>query len=87
MLEDALRSLDREVVKTRPRLLAALATAQVRQGNIDEACQLGSDALTLAARQQVGPNLQDVRKPRVELEPWRNSRAVKELDEQLGQVG
>ena len=87
VLEDALRSLDPEVVKTRPRLLAALATAQVRQGNIDEACQLGSDALTLAARQQVGPNLQDVRKLRVELEPWRDSYAVKELDEQLAQVG
>src|SRR6266511_2792419 len=86
-LEDALSSLDPEAVKTRPRLLAALATAQVRQGNIDEACQLGIDALSLAARQQVGPNLQDVRKLRFELEPWRDSRAVKELDEQLALVG
>jgi transcriptional regulator with XRE-family HTH domain len=87
VLEDALSSLDPEAVKTRPRLLAALATAHLRQGNIDEACRLGGDALGLATRQQVGPNLQDVRRLRLELEPWRNSRAVKELDEQLGLVG
>jgi transcriptional regulator with XRE-family HTH domain/tetratricopeptide (TPR) repeat protein len=87
VLEDALSSLDPEVVKTRPRLLSALATAQVRQGNIDEACRLGIDALGLAAQQQVGPNLQDVRKLRLELQPWRDSRAVKELDEQLAAVG
>jgi transcriptional regulator with XRE-family HTH domain len=87
VLEEALSSLDPEAVKTRPRLLAALATAQVRQGNIDQACQLGRDALALAARQQVGPNLQDVRKLRFELEPWRDSSPVKELDEQLALVG
>jgi len=87
VLQSALASLDPEVVKTRPRLLTALATAHVRQGRIDESCKLGAYALTLAARQQVGPNLQDVRKLRMELEPWRNSRPVKELDEQLALVG
>jgi tetratricopeptide (TPR) repeat protein len=87
VLEDALSSLDPEAVKTRPRLLAALATAHLRQGNLDEACRLGGDALGLATRQQVGPNLQDVRRLRLELEPWRTSRAVKELDEQLRLVG
>jgi tetratricopeptide (TPR) repeat protein len=87
VLEDALSSLDPEAVKTRPRLLAALATAHLRQGNIDEACRLGGDALGLATRQQVGPNLQDVRRLRLELEPWRASRAVKELDAQLSLVG
>jgi hypothetical protein len=87
VLEDALLSLDPEAVKTRPRLLAALATAHLRQGNIDEACRLGSDALGLATRQQVGPNLQDVRRLRLELDPWRAARAVKELDEQLRLAG
>jgi hypothetical protein len=87
VLEDALSSLDPEAVKTRPRLLTALATAHLRQGNIDEACRLGGDALGLATRQQVGPNLQDVRRLRLELEPWRDNRAVKELDEQFRLVG
>ena len=70
VLESALASLDPEVIKTRPRLMAALATAHVRQGNIDQAC-CPSEALDLAARQQVAPNLQDVRRLRMELEPWR----------------
>jgi hypothetical protein len=87
VLESALASLDPEVIKTRPRLMAALATAHVRQGNIDVACRLGADALDLAARQQVAPNLQDVRRLRLDLEPWRTTRAVKELDEQLALVG
>jgi tetratricopeptide (TPR) repeat protein len=87
VLESALASLDPEVIKTRPRLMAALATAHVRQGNIDEACRLGAEALDLAARQQVAPNLQDVRRLRLDLEPWRKTQAVKELDEQLALVG
>jgi hypothetical protein len=38
---------DSEVVKTRPWLLSALATAEVHQDNIDEARRLGVDALKL----------------------------------------
>jgi transcriptional regulator with XRE-family HTH domain len=87
VLASALASLDPEAMKTRPRLLTALATAHVRQGNIEEACQLGTDALGLATQQEVGPNLQDVRKLRVELEPWRESGPVRSLDERLALAG
>jgi hypothetical protein len=73
-------------MKTRPRLLTALATAHMRQGNIEEACQLGADALGLAT-QEVAPNLQDVRKLRIELEPWRDSAPVRRLDERLALAG
>jgi tetratricopeptide (TPR) repeat protein len=87
MLAPALASLDPSVVKTRPRLLAALATAHVQQGDVDRACELGVEALGIAAQQEVQPNLQDVRKLRLDLEPWRDSEAVKDLDEQLRAVG
>jgi transcriptional regulator with XRE-family HTH domain len=87
VLEAALGSLEPEMVKTRPRLLSALATAHVQQGNVDEACRIGADALALADRQQVTTNLQDVRRLRLDLEPWRNTQAVRELDEQLAAVG
>ena len=87
VLEAALGSLDPEMVKTRPRLMAALATAHVRQGNIDEACRIGADALQLAERQQVTTNLQDVRRLRLDLQPWHDTRAVRELDKQLTAVG
>jgi hypothetical protein len=83
VLEAALGSLDPEMVKTRPRLLTAMATAHVQEGNVDEACRLGADALEVAERQQVVTNLQDVRKLRLDLEPWRDTSPVRELDEQL----
>jgi hypothetical protein len=75
------------MVKTRPRLLSALATGHVREGNVDEACRIGADALALADRQQVATNLQDVRRLRLDLEPWRDMQAVRELDERLVAVG
>jgi tetratricopeptide (TPR) repeat protein len=87
VLAPALASLDPSVVKTRPRLLTALGTAHVQQGDVDRACKLGVEALGLAARQEVQPNLQDVRKLRLDLEPWRDSQAVKDFDEQLRAVG
>ena len=87
ILGPALTSLDPSVVKTRPRLLTALATAHVQQGDVDRACELGAEALGIAAQQEVLTNLQDVRKLRLELEPWRNSQAVKDFDERLRAVG
>jgi tetratricopeptide (TPR) repeat protein len=87
VLRPALTSLDPSVVKTRPRLLTALATAHVQQGDVDRACELGAEALGIAAQQEVQTNLRDVRKLRLELEPWRNSQAVKDLDERLRAVG
>jgi hypothetical protein len=44
-------------------------------------------APALAERQQVTTNLQDVRRLRLDLEPWRDTQAVRELDEQLATVG
>jgi tetratricopeptide (TPR) repeat protein len=87
VLEAALQSLSPEMVKTRPRLLSALATAHVHEGNVDEACRLGADALALADRQQVMTNVQDVRRLRLDVEPWRDTQPVRELDEQLATVG
>jgi hypothetical protein len=51
------------------------------------ACRLGAEALALADRQQVTTNLQDVRRLRLDLEPWRDTQAVRELDDQLAAVG
>jgi hypothetical protein len=71
---------------TAPSVLVA-RSAHVQQGDVDRACELGAEALGIAAQQEVQPNLQDVRKLRLDLEPWRNSQAVKDLDEQLRAVG
>lgn len=86
VLNDAMSSLDKGMVKIRPRLLAELASSHVQNGNIDAACQAASDALTLAAELQVEPSLQDVYRIRRGLEPWRTTTAVQDLDRQLAQV-
>jgi hypothetical protein len=44
----------------------APGAADTRDG---EACRIGADALALADRQQVTPNLRDVRRLRLDLEP------------------
>jgi transcriptional regulator with XRE-family HTH domain len=82
-LRSVLDALPPTQVKTRPRLLAALGLALVQQGEIPEACRLGSEALTLAHRQQVAPNVQSVWTLRAEMAPWQNHPAIRELDEQL----
>jgi hypothetical protein len=87
VLESALESLDPEMVKTRPRLLAALATAHVRQGNLDQACRFGADALVLTERQQVTSNLEDLCRLVSILSPGATCRRSGELDEQLAAVG
>jgi hypothetical protein len=43
--------------------------------------------LELAERQQVSTNVQDVRRLRLDLQPWHDAQAVRELDEQLAAVG
>jgi hypothetical protein len=62
----------------------APGAADTRDG---EACRIGADALALADRQQVTPNLRDVRRLRLDLEPWRDTQAVRELDDQLARSG
>jgi hypothetical protein len=71
----------------RAAMAVAMAAMFVVALTIPEACHLGSEALDLAARKQVAPNLQDVRRLRMELEPWRKTRAVRELDDQLALAG
>lgn len=83
LLAPALADLSPANLKTRPRLLTALAMAHVQREDIDEACRLGSEALSLARSQAVETNLQDVRALRWRLERWADSPAVRHFDEQL----
>ena len=73
--------------KIRARLLAGLATARLRQGEVEEACRLTSEALEIAARTETTLSLQQVRDVRSEMTPWADTPAVRELDEQLAVLG
>jgi len=83
LLHSALSDLPAEQQKGRPRLLTALGTAYLRTGEVEEACRLGSEALDLARKQGVEPNLRDVRELRRRLEPWSDSPTVSRFDEQF----
>jgi transcriptional regulator with XRE-family HTH domain len=83
VLQTSLAELAPDQEKTRPRLVAALGVAHVRQGNVDEACRLGAEALRAATDLQVQPNLQDVLNLRQLLEPWSEAPEVRDLDELL----
>jgi transcriptional regulator with XRE-family HTH domain len=83
VLTAALADLDRHQQKSRGRLLIALASTQLQQGDVDEACRLAETALDEAVGLGVQPNVQDVVSLRRQLEPWRDRRGVRDLDERL----
>lgn len=82
IIKSALDSLPASQVKTRPALVTALANSHVPE-DIDEACRLAETALDMGVGMQVEPNRQDVLELREKLEPWRETAAVKRLDERL----
>jgi tetratricopeptide (TPR) repeat protein len=73
--------------KIRARLLTGLATVHVRQGEIEQACRTAGEALRIATRTRTALSLQQVYDVRRQLERWQDSRAVRELDEQLRLAG
>ena len=73
--------------KIRARLLTGLATVHVRQGEIEQACRTAGEAWRIATRTRTALSLQQVYDVRRQLERWQDSRAVRELDEQLRLAG
>ena len=73
--------------KIRARLLTGLATTHVRQGEVERACRTAGEALRIATRTRTALSLQQVYDVRRQLERWHESRAVRELDEQLRLAG
>jgi hypothetical protein len=54
-LREALHAPDPSAVKIRSRLLTALAIVHVRHGNVDEACALAIESLTIAKQTDTAP--------------------------------
>ena len=53
------------------------------EGEVDQACQLGIQALRLLEEVEYETGVQRVRDLRVKLRPWRDHPAVADLTEQL----
>jgi len=83
VLEEAMGALDPDAAKQRACYLGDRATVCVDEGEVDQACQLGIQALQLLGEVEYETGVQRVRDLRVKLRPWRNHPAVADLTEQL----
>jgi tetratricopeptide (TPR) repeat protein len=83
VLEEAIGALDPDATKQRACYLADRATVCVDEGEVDQACQLGIQALQLLGEIEYETGVQRVRDLRAKLRPWRNHPAVADLTEQL----
>jgi tetratricopeptide (TPR) repeat protein len=83
VLEEAIGALNPEAAKQRACYLADRATVCVDEGEVEQACQLGIQALQLLGEVEYETGVQRVRDLRVKLRPWRNHPAVADLTEQL----
>ena len=82
-LADVLTLRDPADVKGRSLARLDLAQAYVQDRAVEEACAAVADALSIRHENRVGPILRRAREVRVSLEPWRDERPVRELDEKL----
>jgi hypothetical protein len=83
ILQSAISGFGADRFKGRARLLTALGSAYVDEGEIEEGCRLAGEALQLTRDQGVEPSLRDVSVLRRRLGPWSDTVAVRQLDEQL----
>jgi predicted negative regulator of RcsB-dependent stress response len=83
VLDEAIGALDPDAAKQRACYLADQATVCVDQGEVDEACQLGIQALQLLGAVEYETGVQRVRDLRTKLRPWPDHPAVADLTEQL----
>ena len=83
VLEEAVEALDQDAAKQRACYLADQAMVWVDEGDVDQACQLGIQALQLLGEVEYETGVQRVRDLRTKLRPWPDHPAVADLTEQL----
>jgi tetratricopeptide (TPR) repeat protein len=83
VLEEAIDALDSDAAKQRACYLADQATVCVAEGEVDQACQLGIQALRLLGEVEYETGVQRVRDLRTKLQRWPHHPAVADLTEQL----
>ncbi len=82
-LEQALMTAPSGPSKLRGRILADLARAYVHTGEVEEACRLTGEAFEISAHMAYGRLLERVGDLRRQLAPWRDTQAVRELEERV----
>jgi transcriptional regulator with XRE-family HTH domain len=83
VLEEAIGALDPDAAKQRACYLADQAMVWVGEGEVDQACQLGIQALQLLGEVEYETGVQRVRDLRAKLRSWPDHPGVANLTEQL----
>jgi hypothetical protein len=82
-LQQAVALLDPQAVRRQSTLLTDMGIAHAQQGQIEEACTLAKQALAITTRTRSLSVLERVRLVRQELEPWKETEHVKDLENHL----
>jgi transcriptional regulator with XRE-family HTH domain len=83
VLNSALAETDPQRIRHRSIMLIDLATTYIQCNEIEEACKYALQALVLLSQARSTRVLQRIADLRRLLEPWKTTRAVQRLDEQL----
>jgi transcriptional regulator with XRE-family HTH domain len=82
-LTDGLEHLDPAPTKRRAYTMGKLAQAYCQTGDVEQACDLGANAFTMATQLGDTESLMEVRNVRVRLMPVETSRAVRAFDDRV----
>jgi tetratricopeptide (TPR) repeat protein len=82
-LQQALALLDPQAIRRQSTLFTDMGIAYAQQGNVLVACQLAIQALTITTQTKSLSVLERVRQVRKELEAWKDTEEVKDLERQL----
>ncbi|MGH3939262.1 MAG: hypothetical protein ACRDTG_11620, partial [Pseudonocardiaceae bacterium] len=78
---------DESYVNNRAFCMLFLGNARLQSGEIDEAARVIRDAAGLAAQTRSARLVRELRTTRAGMQPWQDTPAVKELDDQLFAYG
>lgn len=82
-LQQALSLLDSQAIRRQSTLFTDMGIAHAQQGNVQIACQLAIQALAITTQTKSLNVLERVRQVRKELETWKDTEEVKDLERQL----
>ena len=82
-LQQALALLDPQAIRRKSTLLTDIGIAYAQQGNVLQACQLARQALSITKQTRSRSVLERVRMIRSELDDWKQTNEVQDLEKQL----
>jgi tetratricopeptide (TPR) repeat protein len=85
--QKALQLVDNSFIHGLAYCTLRLGTARLLSGDIEEAARVIGEGVALAVRIRSARLTREVRTARERMEPWQDTRAVRELDDRLGGCG